>query len=95
MNTALTSTVSSAEAEYPKQIIEINNLKKGFGTEDVLINVSLKLFNGENLVVLGKSGSGKSVLIKCIVRLLEPDGGTIEVLGENMSALDHERLGEL
>ena len=76
------------KAENPRQVIEINNLRKGFGTEDVLINVSLKLFNGENLVVLGKSGSGKSVLIKCIVRLLDPDEGTINVLGEDVSALN-------
>lgn len=95
MNTVQTATVATVKTESPKQVIEINNLKKGFGTEDVLINVSLKLYNGENLVVLGKSGSGKSVLIKCIVRLLEPDGGTIEVLGENVSALNHDRLGEL
>ena len=58
-------------------ILEVANLKKGFGKQEVLKNISLKLFNGENLVVLGKSGSGKSVLIKCIVRLLNPDSGTI------------------
>ena len=95
MNSVQTATVDPVRSEYPKQVIEINNLKKGFGTEDVLINVSLKLYNGENLVVLGKSGSGKSVLIKCIVRLLEADDGTINVLGENVSALDYDNLGEL
>jgi phospholipid/cholesterol/gamma-HCH transport system ATP-binding protein len=95
MNTIQTATVTVAREESPRQVIEINNLRKGFGTEDVLINVSLKLYNGENLVVLGKSGSGKSVLIKCIVRLLDPDEGTINVLGENVGALDHDRLGEL
>ena len=78
-----------------KQVIEINNLRKGFGKQEVLKNVSLKLFNGENLVVLGKSGSGKSVLIKCIVRLLNPDDGTINVFGENVSALNSDGLGEL
>ncbi len=76
-------------------MIEINNLKKSFGTQDVLKNVSLKLFTGENLVVLGKSGTGKSVLIKCIVRLLEPDGGTIHVLGNNVGSLRRKALGEL
>ena len=81
--------------ESPEQVIEINNLRKGFGTEDVLVDVSLKLFNGENLVVLGKSGSGKSVLIKCIVRLLDPDDGTINVLGEDLSTLNQKELGEL
>jgi len=95
MNTIQTATAAMAKAESPKQVIEINNLRKGFGTEDVLIDVSLKLYNGENLVVLGKSGSGKSVLIQCIVRLLDPDEGTINVLGENVGELDHNRLGEL
>lgn len=80
----------------PKEpVIEINHLKKSFGNQKVLNDVSMQLFNGENLVVLGKSGSGKSVLIKCIVRLLNPDGGTINVLGENMSELDSDGLGEL
>jgi len=90
-----TAPCASTEKENLKEVIEINNLRKGFGSEDVLINVSLNLYSGENLVVLGKSGSGKSVLIKCIVRLLEPDDGTINVLGENVSALDHRSLGEL
>jgi phospholipid/cholesterol/gamma-HCH transport system ATP-binding protein len=76
-------------------VIEIANLGKGFDNEVVLKDVSLQLFNGENLVVLGKSGSGKSVLIKCIVRLLNPDEGTIKVLGANVSKLDRQGLGEL
>jgi phospholipid/cholesterol/gamma-HCH transport system ATP-binding protein len=78
-----------------KQVIEITNLKKSFGSQQVLKDVSLKLLNGENLVVLGKSGSGKSVLIKCIVRLLDPDAGMINILGENISTLNSDRLGEL
>ncbi len=90
MNTIQTDTEVTA-----KHVIEINNLKKSFGTQLVLKDVSLKLLNGENLVVLGKSGTGKSVLIKCIVRLLNPDGGTIQVLGENISTLNSDRLGEL
>ena len=57
--------------------------------------MSLQLFNGENLAVLGKSGSGKSVLIKCIVRLFDPDNGTINVLGEDVNALNNKGLGEL
>ena len=95
MNATQTATVVSARTENPEQVIEVNNLRKGFGTEDVLVDVSLKLFNGENLVVLGKSGSGKSVLIKCIVRLLDPDDGTIKVLGEDLSTLNQKGLGEL
>jgi phospholipid/cholesterol/gamma-HCH transport system ATP-binding protein len=77
------------------KIIEINNLRKGFGEQEVLKDVSLQLFNGENLVVLGKSGSGKSVLIKCIVRLLNPDDGTINVFGENVSMLNSDDLGDM
>ncbi len=95
MNTTQTATVDPVKAENPRQVIEINNLRKGFGTEEVLVDVSLKLYDGENLVVLGKSGSGKSVLIKCIVRLLDPDEGTINVLGEDVSSLNFDRLGEL
>src|ERR1043165_9605816 len=78
-----------------EQVIEITNLRKSFGVQEVLKDVSLKLFNGENLVVLGKSGTGKSVLIKCIVRLLNPDSGTIDVLGKKVSSLKRKELGEL
>ncbi|MFO8086756.1 MAG: ATP-binding cassette domain-containing protein [Bacteroidales bacterium] len=76
-------------------VIEINNLSIGFEDLPVLNNLSLKLYNGENLVVLGKSGSGKSVLIKCIVRLLDPDQGSITVLGENVGKLESKKLGKL
>jgi phospholipid/cholesterol/gamma-HCH transport system ATP-binding protein len=77
------------------QVIEVNNLVKGFDNQEVLKNLSLKLFKGENLVVLGKSGSGKSVLIQCIVRLLNHDEGTIHVLGKNVSELNRKELAEL
>lgn len=76
-------------------MIEINNLRKSFGAQEVLKSVSLKLYNGENLVVLGKSGSGKSVLIKCIVGLLNADGGTIDVLGNEVGSLNMKQLDEL
>jgi len=97
MNTTQTDTIKTASFKtiMNEPVIEINNLNKSFGSQEVLKDVSLKLFNGENLVVLGKSGSGKSVLIKCIVRLLNPDNGTINVLGENMSTLNSNGLGQL
>jgi len=76
-------------------VIEINNLRKSFGKQKVLEDLTLQLFEGENLVVLGKSGSGKSVLIKCIVGLLIPDSGTINVLGEKVNDLKSNGLGEL
>jgi len=78
-----------------KPVITINNLRKSFGNHEVLKQVSLQLFEGENLVVLGKSGSGKSVLIKCIVGLLRADAGTIDVFGQDVSALNSIELGNV
>jgi phospholipid/cholesterol/gamma-HCH transport system ATP-binding protein len=95
MNPIQTTANTAAKTKSREQVIDINNLRKGFGTQEVLKNVSLQLFKGENLAVLGKSGSGKSVLIKCIVRLFNPDHGTINVLGEDVTALNNESLGEL
>jgi len=95
MNTTQTATIALAKTVSSKQVIEVNNLRKGFGNQEVLKDISLQLFDGENLVVLGKSGSGKSVLIKCIVRLLNIDAGTINVLGEDVSKLNTDGLGEL
>lgn len=86
---------ASAETASKPPVIEIDNLNKSFGTEEVLRDVTLKLYEGENLVVLGKSGSGKSVLIKCIVGLLRANGGTISVFDEIVSELDREELNEL
>jgi len=87
--------ISQIETKIGEPVIEINNLKKSFGKQEVLKDVSLKLFNSENLVVLGKSGTGKSVLIKCIVRLLKSDSGTIKVFGKNVVKLNRKELGEL
>jgi phospholipid/cholesterol/gamma-HCH transport system ATP-binding protein len=95
MDNSHTSIVDPTKIKSDSQVIEINNLRKGFGEQEVIKNVSLQLFNGENLVILGKSGSGKSVLIKCIVRLLKADDGTINVLGENVNTLKSDGLSEL
>jgi phospholipid/cholesterol/gamma-HCH transport system ATP-binding protein len=76
-------------------VVEINNLRKSFGKQEVLKNVSLKLYNGENLVVVGKSGTGKSVLIKCIIGLLKNYDGEINVFQKNMNELDEKELDEL
>jgi len=94
MKTTQTETKNhgSIKTTDDEVVIEIRGLKKSFGKQDVLKNVSLRLFKGENLAVLGKSGSGKSVLAKCIVRLLIPDGGTITVLGEEMGSLTSDGL---
>jgi phospholipid/cholesterol/gamma-HCH transport system ATP-binding protein len=76
-------------------VISLRGLAKSFGSNHVLRDFDLDLFRGENVMVLGKSGSGKSVLIKCIVRLLMPDRGTIRVLGHDVLALDQEALDRL
>lgn len=95
-NSQETSADTISEGKNTSEtLIEIKNLKKSFGSKEVLKDVSLKLHNGENLVVLGKSGSGKSVLIKCIVRLLNPDGGTINLLGENVGSIKGKALSEV
>lgn len=78
-----------------EHVIEVRHLVKAFGTNRVLNDFSLDLHRGENLMVLGKSGSGKSVLIKCIVGLLQPDAGGINVLGQDVLGLDHDALDRL
>lgn len=82
-------------AKNTEPVIQIRNLQKSFGPKEVLKDVSLELKKQENLVVLGKSGTGKSVLIKCIVRLLRADAGEIEVFGEEVNALDKIKLDEV
>ncbi len=76
-------------------IVEIEHLKKSFGDKAVLKDISLKVEKGENLVVLGKSGSGKSVLIQCLVGLIEPDEGKITLLGKNISGLKIDELNRI
>lgn len=80
------ATEAQNKAKYngKKPVIEIINLEKSFNGIQVLKDTSLTLFEGENLVVLGKSGTGKSVLIKCIVGLLQPDRGTVQVFGKDI-----------
>ena len=78
-----------------KPIIEIKNLKKSYGDNHVLEGFNMELYEGENLVIMGKSGSGKSVMIKCLIGLEEPDNGTITIMGQNINNLEHSELDEL
>ena len=83
--------------EHPKQevVIQIEGLCKSFGSNKVLDQFNISLNRGENLVVLGKSGSGKSVLIKCIIGLIRPERGKIKVLGQNILTLDQAALDNI
>ncbi len=76
-------------------VISISGLYKSFGELDVLKGIDLTVFKGENVAVLGKSGSGKSVLIKLIVGLLKPDKGEIMVLDKHITELKQKELDEL
>lgn len=76
-------------------VVDIVNISKAFGTHVVLDNVSLKVEEGENMIVFGQSGTGKSVLLKCIVRLMEPDNGEIFIEDTNVLALSVKELNEI
>ena len=81
--------------DYDKEVIRIRDLYKSFGNNHVLQGINLDVFNKENVVVLGRSGSGKSVLIKIISGLLKQDSGSVKVLGKEVIDLNHKDLQEL
>lgn len=87
------TTVTNSEENKP--VIEIIGLKKSFGSNVVLDDIDLNLYSEENLVVLGKSGSGKSVLVKLIVALLEADKGNINVFENDVCQMNRRELAEL
>ena len=76
-------------------VIHIKGLKKSFGSNDVLKNINLDVKRGENVVILGKSGTGKSVTIQCIVGMLTPDAGEVIVLGDDVPEMREKQLKEL
>lgn len=88
--------MNKAERKIGKDaVIVIRELYKAFGDNEVLRGVDLDLYHGENLVVLGKSGTGKSVLIKIISGLLKADSGTVQVLGKDVCCLKEKDLNDL
>lgn len=76
-------------------VVEIKNLHKNFGDFTVLDDVSLNIVKGQNLVIFGKSGTGKSVLLKCLVGLLKPDKGEIFIEDKNVLKMKSKELNEL
>lgn len=86
---------SPEKTELVSPVIDIRQLRKSFGSQEILKDISLQLAAGENLVVMGKSGSGKSVLIKCLVGLLRPDSGSISILEQDVTSLKQKELNQL
>jgi phospholipid/cholesterol/gamma-HCH transport system ATP-binding protein len=76
-------------------VIEIHELEKSFNSNHVLRKFSLNLSKGESVAVLGKSGSGKSVLIKCIIGLLKPDAGTIKIFGREIGGFNQNEMDNM
>lgn len=76
-------------------VIDIQNLRKSFGSNEVLKDFNLAIRKGENIVIMGKSGCGKSVLIKCVVGLMGYDAGSLKIFGKEIKTLSHYELDEL
>src|ERR1700743_2057663 len=85
----------STDIDFKNPVITIRGLEKAFGDFQVLRGIDLDLYQGENLVVLGRSGTGKSVLIKIISGLLRADKGSEIVLGEDMNTIGDKELQDL
>ncbi|MEX2597654.1 MAG: ATP-binding cassette domain-containing protein [Salibacteraceae bacterium] len=90
-NTAQKSPLPSKD----KSLVEINGLRKSFGSNHVLRGFNLQLGENESIAVLGQSGSGKSILIKCIVGLVKPDNGELKVFGKNINDLNQRELDRM
>src|SRR5258706_15260538 len=85
--------ISSIDKDQP--VISLRGVEKSFGRIPVLKGVDLDVYKGENVVILGRSGSGKSVLIRIIAGLLKPDQGSVNVLGKDIASLDTRELQAL
>ena len=73
-------------------MIEVRDLKKRFGTHSILDGVNFRIEKGESVVIIGRSGSGKSVLLKHLIGLLKPDAGQVLIEGENIVPLNEREL---
>jgi phospholipid/cholesterol/gamma-HCH transport system ATP-binding protein len=95
METAEKNTTETRRQSSGEKVIDIVDLHKSFGSNDILKGVTLSVNKGESLVVLGKSGSGKSVTIKCLVGLIEADQGELKVFGTDVTQLNGKELNEV
>lgn len=93
--TMTTDHAATADGNSQDVVASLRHVKKSFGSNDVLKDISFDLHAKENLVILGRSGTGKSVLIKCMVGLIKPDSGDINVLGYDVNSLSPKQLNEV
>jgi phospholipid/cholesterol/gamma-HCH transport system ATP-binding protein len=91
--------IAMKQAETPQNgrasVVAVENLRKSFGSRKVLNGISLSVGSGETLAVLGRSGTGKSVLLRLIIGLETPDSGSVRIHGQNIVGLALDRLGEI
>jgi phospholipid/cholesterol/gamma-HCH transport system ATP-binding protein len=95
METSVKEVSRTKSMTSREKVVEVKDLHKSFGDKVILDGFNLDLHEGENLVILGRSGTGKSVLIKCMVGLLRVDSGSIRVLGYDVPKLGSTELNEL
>ena len=86
---------ADAEQDGSSAVIAVENLHKSFGTQRVLNGISLRVKRGETLAVLGRSGTGKSVLLRLIIGLEKPDSGSVLIHGQDIAGLAIDRMGEI
>ncbi|MBK9228673.1 MAG: ATP-binding cassette domain-containing protein [Ignavibacteria bacterium] len=87
--------MNMSEVKNDDEILSVSKLKKSFGSNTVLSEVDLKLKKGETVVILGRSGTGKSVILKCIIGLIFPDSGSIEIFGEDFLSIKQAEKSKL
>ena len=97
MATAHDSAMKQEQIQYDSSgpVIAVENLCKTFGCHRVLNGISLGVSRGETLAVLGRSGTGKSVLLRLIIGLVEPDSGSVRIHGQEIAGLALDRMGEI
>lgn len=95
MQVKASNRTKRAEVLEQEKVVQIRHLHKAFNERPILRDVNLDLYQGENLVIIGRSGTGKSVTIKCMVGLIRADGGNIDVLGYQVNQLSSKELNEL